>query len=125
MNTVSIEAIQERLKQLPPDKLEVVYDFVSYMADRHPGTALETIFVQKTPSNCQNRQLASEYNAYFFFNLPLLKKTFLRIRRTLTFVHFLFHPLQSLFCNLDCFYKVLFLHRFIVPRITGLNGITC
>lgn len=43
MNTVSIEAIQERLKQLPPDKLEVVYDFVSYMADRHPGTALETM----------------------------------------------------------------------------------
>ncbi len=43
MNTVSIEAIQERLKQLPPDKLEVVYDFVSYMADRHPNTALETM----------------------------------------------------------------------------------
>jgi hypothetical protein len=43
MNTVSIEAIQERLKQLPPDKLEVVYDFVSYMADRHPGTARETM----------------------------------------------------------------------------------
>jgi hypothetical protein len=43
MNNVSIEAIQERLKQLPPDKLEVVYDFVSYMADRHPGTALETM----------------------------------------------------------------------------------
>jgi len=43
MNNVSIEAIQERLKQLPPDKLEVIYEFVSYMADRHPGTALETM----------------------------------------------------------------------------------
>jgi hypothetical protein len=43
MNNVSIEAIQERLKQLPPDKLEVVYDFVTYMADHHPGTALETM----------------------------------------------------------------------------------
>jgi hypothetical protein len=43
MNTVSIEAIQERLKQLPPEKLEVVYDFVSYMADHYPGTALETM----------------------------------------------------------------------------------
>ena len=43
MNTVSIEAIQEKLKQLPPDKLEVVYDFVSYMADRQLSSALETM----------------------------------------------------------------------------------
>lgn len=43
MNTVSIESIQERLKQLPPNKLEVVYDFISYMADRQPSSAIETM----------------------------------------------------------------------------------
>jgi len=43
MNTVSIESIQERLKQLPPNKLEVVYDFISYMADRKPSSAIETL----------------------------------------------------------------------------------
>lgn len=43
MSNVSIEAIQKRLKQLPPNKLEVVYDFVSYMADRRPSNALETM----------------------------------------------------------------------------------
>ncbi len=47
MNTVSIDAIQERLKELPPEKLLVVYDFVSYMADRCPGTALETMLVSE------------------------------------------------------------------------------
>ncbi len=43
MNTLSIEAIHERLKQLPPEKLEVVYDFISYLADRQSGTAVETM----------------------------------------------------------------------------------
>ena len=47
MNAVTIEAIQERLKQLSPNKLEVVYDFVSYMADRHPGSALETMLASE------------------------------------------------------------------------------
>ncbi len=47
MNTVSIDAIQERLKELPPEKLLVVYGFVSYMADRCPGTALETMLVSE------------------------------------------------------------------------------
>jgi hypothetical protein len=47
MNTVSIEAIEERLKELPPEKLLMVYDFVSYVADRCPGTALETMLVSE------------------------------------------------------------------------------
>jgi hypothetical protein len=47
MNTVSIDAIQERLKELPPEKLLVVYDFVSNMADRCLGTALETMLVSE------------------------------------------------------------------------------
>jgi len=34
MITVSIPKIVERLKNLPPDKLAVVYDFVSYLAER-------------------------------------------------------------------------------------------
>ncbi len=47
MNTVSIEAIQERLKQLTPEKLLVVYDFVLYVSDRCPGTALETMLLSE------------------------------------------------------------------------------
>jgi hypothetical protein len=37
MITVSIPKIVERLKQLPPDKLAAVYDFVSYLAEREAG----------------------------------------------------------------------------------------
>ena len=34
MASVTIADIDERLRQLPPEKLPVVYDFVSYLLDR-------------------------------------------------------------------------------------------
>lgn len=34
MTPVSIAEIDERLRRLPPDKLTVVYDFVSYLLER-------------------------------------------------------------------------------------------
>lgn len=34
MQTVTIPQIMERLRQLPADKLAVVYDFVSYLSER-------------------------------------------------------------------------------------------
>jgi hypothetical protein len=34
MQTITISQIEERLRQLPADKLEVVFDFVSYLAER-------------------------------------------------------------------------------------------
>lgn len=34
MTSVTLADIQERLRQLPPDKLTVVYDFVSYLLER-------------------------------------------------------------------------------------------
>jgi hypothetical protein len=34
MQTITIAQIEERLRQLPADKLEVVFDFVSYLAER-------------------------------------------------------------------------------------------
>ena len=34
MQPVTIEQNEERLRRLPPDKLAVVFDFVSYLADR-------------------------------------------------------------------------------------------
>ena len=34
MQTVSIAQIEEQLHQLPPEKLVVVFDFVSYLAER-------------------------------------------------------------------------------------------
>jgi hypothetical protein len=33
MDSPTIERIEERLRELPPDKLAVVADFVSYLAD--------------------------------------------------------------------------------------------
>ena len=34
MQEITICQIEERLRQLPPDKLAVVFDFVSYLAER-------------------------------------------------------------------------------------------
>jgi hypothetical protein len=34
METVTIEQIEERLRRLPPAKLAVVFDFVSYLTER-------------------------------------------------------------------------------------------
>jgi hypothetical protein len=42
MNMITIPQIIERLKTLPPDKLPVVYDFVSFLAERRPD--LKQIF---------------------------------------------------------------------------------
>lgn len=36
MPTATIEQIEGRLKQLPPEKLVVVLDFVSYLVERTP-----------------------------------------------------------------------------------------
>jgi TorA maturation chaperone TorD len=35
---LTIEQIDEQLQRLPPDKLAVVLDFVSYLADHQPQT---------------------------------------------------------------------------------------
>ncbi len=40
MQSVTISQIEERLKNLPPEKLAVVYDFVSYLTDRQTKQAL-------------------------------------------------------------------------------------
>jgi hypothetical protein len=34
MQDINITEITEKLQKLPPDKLEVVYDFISYLLDR-------------------------------------------------------------------------------------------
>ena len=47
MNNVSIDDIQERLRQLPPEKLSVVYDFVSYVAGRYQGSALDSMMASE------------------------------------------------------------------------------
>jgi len=38
--TITIPQIADRLQQLPTDKLVVVYDFVSYLAERQSGKVL-------------------------------------------------------------------------------------
>ncbi len=55
METVTIPQITERLRELPPEKLAVVYDFVSYLSDRGPGLAL-----QEPISEALQTMLASE-----------------------------------------------------------------
>ena len=53
MKPVSVRDIDERLQQLPPEKLAVVYDFVSYLLEREPGistrdtSALETMLASE------------------------------------------------------------------------------
>lgn len=39
MQGVSIPQIEQRLRRLPPDKLAVVYDFVSYLLDQTETSA--------------------------------------------------------------------------------------
>jgi hypothetical protein len=36
MNGVTITKIIDRLKDLPPDKFPVVYDFISFLVEREP-----------------------------------------------------------------------------------------
>jgi hypothetical protein len=53
---VSITKIVERLRQLPSDKLDVVYDFVSYLLEKQQGAlrggrraeAMETMIASET-----------------------------------------------------------------------------
>lgn len=47
MTTTNLEAIEERLKVLPPEKLAVVRDFVSYLAEGCTKSALETMIASE------------------------------------------------------------------------------
>jgi hypothetical protein len=40
MTAVTLREIDERLRQLPPEKLAVVYDFISYLIERDTATLL-------------------------------------------------------------------------------------
>ena len=55
MTSVTIAEIDERLRQLPREKLPVVYDFVSYLLDRDSGD-----FLQAGDSPAIQTMLASE-----------------------------------------------------------------
>lgn len=55
MQKVTISQITERLQKLPADKLAVVYDFVSYLAERDLGR-----FLREKASEAYQTMLASE-----------------------------------------------------------------
>ncbi len=55
MQTVTLPQLNERLKLLPPEKLAVVYDFVSYLSERELRLALKD-----KPSETYQTMLASE-----------------------------------------------------------------
>lgn len=49
MDAVTISQIDERLRELPPEKLAVVLDFVSYLADReHFSEAVQTMLASES-----------------------------------------------------------------------------
>ena len=56
MLSVTIPQINERLKKLPPEKLAVVYDFVSYLMERE----LQTSLAERGPEPTYTTMLASE-----------------------------------------------------------------
>ena len=48
MKSNPIAEIEERLRHLPPDKLSVVYDFVSFLDERRPASeALQTMLASE------------------------------------------------------------------------------
>jgi len=55
MQSVTITHIIESLKKLPPEKLTVVFDFISYLLDREKKTSL-----LREPSETYQTMLASE-----------------------------------------------------------------
>jgi hypothetical protein len=55
MASVTIAEIDERLHQLPPEKLPVVYDFVSYLLERDAAALLSA-----DDSDARATRLASE-----------------------------------------------------------------
>ncbi len=55
MPSVTIHQIDERLQQLPAEKLTVVYDFVSYLVEREREQ-----IVTETASDARQPMLASE-----------------------------------------------------------------
>jgi hypothetical protein len=56
MTAVTIQQIDEQLRHLPPEKLAVVYDFVSYLIERE----LTQIFAEADSSDARQTMLASE-----------------------------------------------------------------
>jgi hypothetical protein len=65
MESITIPRIIDRLKKLPPDKLTVVYDFVSYLAERQ--TDLKLIL---EGSESYHTMLASQEILAEGWNLP-------------------------------------------------------
>ncbi len=55
MPTITLPQLNERLKLLPPEKLAVVYDFVSYLGERELNLRL-----RETPTEAYHTMLASE-----------------------------------------------------------------
>ena len=52
---VTIDQIEERLRHLPPEKLGVVYDFISYLLDREGAELFEAVH-----SDARQTMMASE-----------------------------------------------------------------
>jgi hypothetical protein len=49
MEQITVVQIEEKLRELPPDKLAVVYDFVSYLAEREPSSeAYQTMLASES-----------------------------------------------------------------------------
>jgi len=57
MQTVTLPELNERLKLLPPEKLMVVYDFVSYLSERESNLRL-----RETPTEAYHTVLNRDWD---------------------------------------------------------------
>jgi len=64
MEAVTIEQIEERLRQLPPEKLAVVFDFVSYLTDRDARSDLTDVLLAAESSLRKDWQRPEEEEAW-------------------------------------------------------------
>jgi hypothetical protein len=64
MQTITIPQIEEQLRQLPPEKLAVVFDFVSYLAERERNTELAQLLLASESALRQDWEKPEEDEAW-------------------------------------------------------------
>ena len=64
MTNISIDQIEERLRQLPPEKLAVVYDFVSYLVERESEPGSREVMLASEEVLCRDWERPEEDSAW-------------------------------------------------------------
>lgn len=64
MQTITVSQIEERLRQLPPGKLAVVFDFVSYLAEQQLAVESFQTVLASEPALCRDWERPEEEAAW-------------------------------------------------------------